>query len=56
MLRQVARLLRLSSLACVVTVGLAAAEEHAPLPERLVAAKTVCLINESGDLKSFGRT
>ena len=33
----------------------AVAQEYAPLPEKLVEAKSVYLINESGDLKAYDR-
>jgi hypothetical protein len=29
------------------------AQEHAPLPDSLVSAETVYLVNDSGDLKAY---
>jgi len=34
---------------------LLAAEDHAPLPEKLAKASAVYLVNDSGDLKAFDR-
>jgi hypothetical protein len=47
----------LARIALVGTVSLfapgLAAQDHAPLPERLIAARTIYLINDSGDLKAY---
>jgi hypothetical protein len=37
------------------TRGVAGEPEYAPLPERLVTAKAVYLVNDSGDLKAYDR-
>ena len=44
--------LRLLAVVLLLTTGLSA-QEHAPLPDTLVSANTVYLINDSGDLKAY---
>jgi hypothetical protein len=55
---------RLDAIRCVAPLALSvtmasgalsAAQDHAPLPERLVTARTVYLVNDSGDLKVFDK-
>jgi hypothetical protein len=48
------RLPVLLGLILALTAGsLPAAQDHAPLPQKLVAAKSVYLVNDSGDIKAF---
>lgn len=42
-----------SMVLALIVVSNAFAQEHAPLPEKLLSAQSVYLSNESGDLKAF---
>jgi len=39
----------------ILAVPLLASEDYAPLPEKLTSAKSVYLINDSGDLKAYDK-
>jgi hypothetical protein len=45
----------LSVLIIVLASVTSPAQKHAPLPEKLVSARTVYLVNESGDVKVFDK-